>query len=177
MDEVALKPGEVLIQRGRSNHSFFVLLDGQVDVRTRNRRTLRLGPGDFFGEISMETQQPATATVVASSPGRALVMSRSQYRAVRGSATVRARLVSAVSARLDADRRQRIAAAPAEVEPMAEAVGSRSLARRLLSGAGRLLDRLQPMTGYDIYRPYCACCYSGGRCAVHSPGVDWRAGL
>jgi CRP-like cAMP-binding protein len=168
MDEISLESGQVLIERGRLNDTFFVLLDGEVEVRARDRRRRRLGRGEFFGEISMESQRPATATVVARKPGRALVMSRSQYRAVRASAPVRARLMNAMSARLEADRRM-----VAVLEPAAVAAPRRpSLTKRLV----RLASRLQPYDGMPVYRPYCPRCYGGGGCSLHGPH-DWRAGL
>jgi CRP-like cAMP-binding protein len=34
-------------------YSFFVLVDGEADVRRRNRRVATLGPGDCFGELAL----------------------------------------------------------------------------------------------------------------------------
>ena len=104
LDELDFRPGKTLIEQGDTNHTFFVLIDGEADVNVsgRPRRTLRAG--DFFGEISMERREPATATVVAKTPVHALVMSHAQFRAVQGSPRVLSRLRAAIEERLASDR-------------------------------------------------------------------------
>jgi CRP-like cAMP-binding protein len=104
MDEVNFAAGEVLIREGESNHTLFVLMDGEVEISVSGqpRRTMR--PGDFFGEISMDKLILATASVVAKTPVHALVMSREQYRALSGSAPTLARLQAAIGDRLAHDR-------------------------------------------------------------------------
>lgn len=176
MDELPVEAGQVLIEKGRSNSTFFVLLDGEVEVRMSDRRRRRLGAGDFFGEISMENMRPATATVVARAPGRALVMGRAQYRAVLASAPVRARLLSAISARLEADRRPRTVPVVAE-KVEAVSPGKESLSSVLAAGAGRLGRWLWPRYMIEVYRPYCPGCYGPGRCTTHRQTLDWRAGF
>src|SRR5262249_29875707 len=79
-DEIDLKPGKVLVKEGFGGHEFFVLLDGRVEVR-RDRRLLRpLGSGDFFGELSLVTDLPRTASVTAVTPVRALVVTGRAFR-------------------------------------------------------------------------------------------------
>lgn len=88
MDEVVVPAGTALITEGMGNHAFYILADGDVDVFVRGtyRRTLR--PNDFFGEISMMALNPATATVVTRTPGRAYVMRHLQFLEVRVHQTV-----------------------------------------------------------------------------------------
>jgi CRP/FNR family transcriptional regulator, cyclic AMP receptor protein len=57
--------GSELIREGEPGTEFFVVVDGEVEVRRRGRRIARLGPGSYVGEISLLSRSPRTATVVA----------------------------------------------------------------------------------------------------------------
>jgi CRP/FNR family transcriptional regulator, cyclic AMP receptor protein len=107
LDEMDFGPGVELITEGRSNHTFFVLREGEVEISVQAAPTCKLGPGDFFGEISMDQLVPATATVVTKTPVRVYVMSHSQFRAVIGNEPVLLRLRAAMLERLLADRERR----------------------------------------------------------------------
>jgi CRP/FNR family transcriptional regulator, cyclic AMP receptor protein len=103
-DEVAVAAGHELLRQGQPGDTFFVLLEGAaaVDVGGQPRRTL--GPGDFFGEISMLDRGPATATVVTTTPARLMVMSHSQFRdAIKGNDDLLGHVMSAMGERLRAD--------------------------------------------------------------------------
>ena len=79
-DQVTVPAGEVLIREGQPNHTFFLLLDGSVDITRAGREVVRHGPGDFFGEISMVERDVATATVTTKAESTLLVMSHQQFR-------------------------------------------------------------------------------------------------
>jgi CRP-like cAMP-binding protein len=104
LDPMDFPAGERLITEGRTNHTFFVLREGEVEVLVRDRPPRVLGPGDFFGEISIDQRVPATATVVAKTAVRAWVMSDSQFRAVRANEPLLLRLRTAMIERLLANR-------------------------------------------------------------------------
>ena len=80
IDEVSLKPGQTVIREGQSTESFFIVVSGNVNVTRAGKPAARLGPGDFFGEIGMLDQGPATATVVTEGPVDAMVLSHAQFR-------------------------------------------------------------------------------------------------
>jgi len=79
-DEVDLKAGTQLTKEGARGREFFVILDGQADVRHESKLMRPLGPGDFFGEIALVTDAPRTATVTALTPMRALVITDRAFR-------------------------------------------------------------------------------------------------
>src|SRR5690348_18338946 len=79
-DDVPLPAGRTLIEQGKSNHNFFILLRGNADVTIDGKKVSTLGAGDIFGEISMLDRGKATATVVTTTPIDALVMSHAQFR-------------------------------------------------------------------------------------------------
>ena len=61
-DEVEVHAGGTLTRQGRPGDTFYVLLEGQAEVKVDGKRRRLLGPGDFFGEISMVDRGLATAT-------------------------------------------------------------------------------------------------------------------
>jgi len=79
-DEIDLRQGKDMTREGAPGREFFVLLDGTADVRKKGRKINTLGAGDFFGEISLVSRQPRTATVTATSPVRALVVTDYSFR-------------------------------------------------------------------------------------------------
>jgi CRP-like cAMP-binding protein len=79
-DELSLPAGAKLIEEGRQGHEFFVLVDGQVDVRAKGREATSLDGGSFFGEMALVSSRPRNATVIATSPVRVLVVHEQAFR-------------------------------------------------------------------------------------------------
>ena len=79
-DELALPEGAILIKEGKLGHEFFLLLDGEVDVRRKGRKVTSLANGSFFGEMALVSSRPRNATVTASSPVRVLVVHEQAFR-------------------------------------------------------------------------------------------------
>ena len=105
VDEVSIPAGTTLITEGHRNHSFYVLIEGTVEVQVEGKHRRDLGPGDFFGEISMDARMEATATVRTTSAVRAFAVSHAQFGALEANQTVLLHLRSAIAERLEADRR------------------------------------------------------------------------
>ena len=78
-DEVDLPAGKVLIREDTIGSQFFILLDGEAEVRRHGRKVNVLRKGDFFGEISLLTNRATTATVTATTPVRVLVVTRRSF--------------------------------------------------------------------------------------------------
>jgi CRP/FNR family cyclic AMP-dependent transcriptional regulator len=81
-DEIDLPEGKTLMREGDRGREFFVLVDGNADVRRRGRKLNSLGAGDFFGEIALVSHRPRTATVTTTSPVRALVVTEQSFRSL-----------------------------------------------------------------------------------------------
>jgi len=81
-DEVGLPEGKVLTREGEPGREFFILIDGQVEVRRNGRKLGTLGPGEFVGELALISDRPRTATVTATKPLRVLVVRDTDFRSV-----------------------------------------------------------------------------------------------
>ena len=66
-------------QIGEPGNSFFVIIDGAVAVRTPVGTGAQLHPGEFFGEMSLLDGEPRSATIVATTDLRLLVVDRSHF--------------------------------------------------------------------------------------------------
>jgi CRP-like cAMP-binding protein len=75
---------EVILEQSQMNSSLYVVLDGLLHVRryANGRQVLlgRLGPGSFFGDISIFDPGPTSAAVVGVSAGRLIVISDEQLQ-------------------------------------------------------------------------------------------------
>jgi CRP-like cAMP-binding protein len=100
-DEVDLPKGRNLTREGERGREFFVLIEGEAEVRKGGRRVNTLGPGDFLGEIALITKVPRTATVTTSGPTRVLVITdRAFAQLLRQSPEISQGLLEAVGERL-----------------------------------------------------------------------------
>jgi CRP-like cAMP-binding protein len=100
-DEVDVEAGYHLLDQGRLPYEFFVIEEGTVEVRKDGELLSTLGPGDFLGEIAILEHGRRTATVVAVTRVRAVVMHSRDFGAMNAEmpavaetlrATVRERL-------------------------------------------------------------------------------------
>jgi voltage-gated potassium channel len=65
--------GTVIARRGEPAHAMYLIADGEVEVKLRHKH-LRLGTGQFFGEIAALRRTRRSATVTAVAPTRLLVL-------------------------------------------------------------------------------------------------------
>jgi voltage-gated potassium channel len=65
--------GMVIARRGEPAHSMYLIADGEVEVKLRHTH-LRLGAGQFFGEIAAPRRTYRSATVTAVTPTKLLVL-------------------------------------------------------------------------------------------------------
>ncbi|HEY7707575.1 MAG TPA: cyclic nucleotide-binding domain-containing protein [Gaiellaceae bacterium] len=100
-DEIDLPEGKELTVEGNPGREFMVLIEGSASVKRGDQEVNRLGAGDFFGEIALVEDRPRTATVVAETPVRALVITDRAFRSLlEHSPEIESKVMSARSARL-----------------------------------------------------------------------------
>lgn len=100
-DEIEVKDGTRLVDQGRFPHEFFVIEEGTAAVSVDDLRVADLGPGEFFGEIALLETERRTASVVATSPMRLVVIHKRDFRVMhRQMPDVAERIRAAVAQRM-----------------------------------------------------------------------------
>jgi monovalent cation:H+ antiporter, CPA1 family len=100
-----LVPDEVIIREGERGRSMFFIASGAVEVVLPGQR-VRLGSGDFFGEMALLTRAPRTADVVSLGYGRVLELARADFRRfLRNHPRARAEIEATAAARTRASAR------------------------------------------------------------------------
>jgi CRP/FNR family cyclic AMP-dependent transcriptional regulator len=80
--EIEVGLDSILTHQGRYGQEFFFVLEGRLAVLDGTRRIAELGPGDFFGEISLLDGRPRTATVRAEGMARLLVLGHAEFNSL-----------------------------------------------------------------------------------------------
>jgi signal transduction histidine kinase len=118
-DEVRLERGDYVVYEGQPNNSFFVVLEGELQVTRRiDGREVVLGTmpvGVMGGELALLNSTPAHATVQTIAPSRLMMFDRPAFRTLFGVCpTVGARIL-----RTAADRTVGLASIVKQQEKMA----------------------------------------------------------
>ena len=83
--------GDTIIKEGSEGNSFYIILEGDVRVVVgkkflrSGKEVARLGPGDFFGETALVSNQPRNATVICDGTVRAVKLERSAFESLKSS--------------------------------------------------------------------------------------------
>jgi serine/threonine protein phosphatase PrpC len=72
----AVRPYDIVIREGESGEDMFIILSGRADVYKQEQHINELGPGDFFGELSLIDDVMRSATVIARDAMTLLVIQR-----------------------------------------------------------------------------------------------------
>lgn len=115
-------PEEVVIRQGAEGSELYVIESGRVSVATshagQSERVLsHLGPGEFFGEMSLLVGEPRNATIRAVTECELLVVNKAAMAAVFESSPELAGRVSEIVARRRAEREAHVSSPAASGEP------------------------------------------------------------
>lgn len=123
-------PGDLIVREGAEpDESMWLLLDGEVEIRVAGEAIATLRAGDHFGEMSLLTDAPRAADVMAVGRVRALQFARSHLRGLIHSDPEVAMAVLAELSRRLRDLTETVAEM-IEASPEAEAVArSRGITR------------------------------------------------
>lgn len=68
-----VEPGAIIARRGEPAHSMYFVATGEVEIELKEQR-IRFGPGHFFGEVAVLRRARRSATVIATTRTRLLVL-------------------------------------------------------------------------------------------------------
>ena len=105
--EVDFPDDHVIARQGEIGTGLFVVVTGAVRVVRDGEELARLGPGDFFGEMSVIDGLPRVAGVVTTEPTRCLALASWEFeRLVIDHPTIGLAILRGLSARLRAKTEQ-----------------------------------------------------------------------
>ena len=81
-DEIDVKSGRVLTSEGEFGREFFLIRDGQASVKRKGRKIATLGPGQYFGELSLLSRLPRNSTITADTDMDLLVLGQRELSAL-----------------------------------------------------------------------------------------------
>jgi CRP-like cAMP-binding protein len=133
--------GEVPVRQGEAGDSFYIIKSGRVDVVVEKSMletavVATLGPGNFFGEMSLLTGAVRTATIHVKEDAEFIVIDKESFKTTLvNNASIAENLSQILSARqagLDAERERLDAAA---------------LERRKKDASGKILSKIKDFFG------------------------------
>ena len=69
------------MHKGKPGDCMYFIVSGEIEIQIQPR-PVRLGAGDFFGEIALVSDGPRMATAVATMPSMLLVLDIVDFRAL-----------------------------------------------------------------------------------------------
>jgi membrane protein len=66
--------GEYIFEVGNTERNLYYLVEGNVTLSKKDKVYRELGPGDYFGELSMLTKQPTTSDAIVSSDDAKIIV-------------------------------------------------------------------------------------------------------
>jgi CRP/FNR family transcriptional regulator, cyclic AMP receptor protein len=99
--QVEIPAGKVLARHDDLGFEMYVIVEGRARVDLPGARQRTLGPGAFFGEMSLLDGGPRSATVTTTTPMSALVLSRAEFASLLHSApSVARKMLAELAGRL-----------------------------------------------------------------------------
>ena len=80
--EMELPAGKLLTKQGEIGRHFMVIVEGEVEVTRDGTQIAVLGPGAFFGEMSLLDGKPRAATAITRAPTHVLMLTSEAFNEV-----------------------------------------------------------------------------------------------
>ncbi len=76
---VSYEPGQVIFREGEAGDSMYVVLEGEIDIRVRDKIIDTSGPGHIIGEMALVDKSPRSATAVAKTTCKVVPVNERQF--------------------------------------------------------------------------------------------------
>lgn len=135
--------GDVLVRQGATGHRLYIIVEGRADVLIDNSggeraKVAELGPGDFFGEMSLMTGETRSATVVATTNTLVYRLDKDSFRDLLASRTDVAEQISSL-----------LASRRAELDAVREGLDSDAMAARAASTRRDIRQKIWQLFGLE----------------------------
>jgi CRP/FNR family transcriptional regulator, cyclic AMP receptor protein len=103
--QVEFPEGRVVAREDQSGEGFHVILEGRVSVNVHGEERATLGPGQFFGEMSLIDGKPRSATVTVIEPTTTFSITSWEFHPLLDDADFTKGLLAELAARIRASER------------------------------------------------------------------------
>lgn len=81
--EKEFEEGKAIVREGESTKvGFYLILDGQVEVKRGDKLLAKLASGQFFGEMAVLDEKPRSADVIATTDTKCLLLTNWDFKAL-----------------------------------------------------------------------------------------------
>lgn len=99
--QIDVPAGKVLATQGQTGSEFFVIVSGKAEATRSGVPISVLGPGTFFGEMSLLEHKPRVATVTTTEPTSVLVLTAKEFdKLVESMPSVDRKMLTVIADRL-----------------------------------------------------------------------------
>jgi CRP/FNR family transcriptional regulator, cyclic AMP receptor protein len=81
-DELTVEADSTVVEEGTPGEGFYLIVSGDAEVTRGGRRVATVGPGQYFGELSLLDEAPRNASVKALTKMDLLQLKRREFSAV-----------------------------------------------------------------------------------------------
>ncbi len=100
-DHLRYPARHAVVSEGAHGDEFWLVIEGTLGVHRGGERVATLGPGDYFGELSVIDPAPRDASVTADTPVELMIIGRQRFWAtLQSSPTLMRKLLVGLAQRL-----------------------------------------------------------------------------
>jgi len=101
LDEVIFTSSQTIFTQGEEGHLLYILVEGKIKIHIEDFPLAQLEPVAYFGEMALLDSQPRSASAIAVSESKCLVLTSEQvYQAIESSPSVSLNIIRVLCQRV-----------------------------------------------------------------------------